>query len=121
MLRFFGYFKETVDESKIEFARIRKLRILYYLVDDSIEMIEDKEVNSWMPQWGFVRRAKIPKPDKQERFDPNNFFKFQNNKTEFYTVKDMIVWTNIDVYGKIITITSCDTYTREFYQGHWVT
>jgi EF-hand domain-containing protein 1 len=121
VLRFFGYFKETVDESKIEYARIRKLRIMYYLVDDTIEMIEDKEMNSGMPQGGFIKRAKIPKPEKEEKFDPNNFFKFQNNKTQFYTVRDLIVGTNLDIYGKIITITSCDTYTKEFYSGHGIT
>lgn len=117
VLRFFGYFKETVDESKIEYARIRKLKIFYYLTDDTLEIIEDKEMNSGMPQGGFLKRSKVPKPEITTSHDSNNFFKFQNKNTQFYSLQDLIVSTNLDIYGKIITLTSCDQYTKEFYQG----
>ena len=42
VLRFFGYFKESVVESRLENYRIRKLVIYYYLEDRSILITEPK-------------------------------------------------------------------------------
>lgn len=42
VLRFFGFFKESVVESNLESFRVRKLIIYYYLEDDSIELVEPK-------------------------------------------------------------------------------
>ena len=36
VLRFYGYFKESVVESRLENYRIRKLIVFYYLEDRSI-------------------------------------------------------------------------------------
>jgi hypothetical protein len=41
-LRFYGYFKESVVESRLENYRIRKLIIYYFLEDRSILMVEPK-------------------------------------------------------------------------------
>jgi hypothetical protein len=49
VLRFFGYFKESVVESRLENYKIRKLIIIYYLEDHSILINEPKEVNSGTP------------------------------------------------------------------------
>lgn len=49
MLRFYGYFKESVVESRLENYKIRKMIILYHLEDNSIMIIEPKEVNSGTP------------------------------------------------------------------------
>lgn len=56
MLRFYGYFKEAVEESRLENYRIKKIMIYYYLEDKSIMIIEPKQVNSGMPQGGFLKR-----------------------------------------------------------------
>ena len=50
MLRFFGYFKQTVYESPNEFFRVRPVTILYYLEDDSMQVFEDLVENSGIPQ-----------------------------------------------------------------------
>lgn len=50
MLRFFGYFKQTVYESPNEFYRVRPVTILYYLEDDSMQVFEDPVENSGIPQ-----------------------------------------------------------------------
>lgn len=42
VLRFFGYFKESVVESRLENYRIRKLTVYYYLEDHSIMLNEPK-------------------------------------------------------------------------------
>ena len=38
VLRFYGYFKESVVENELENVRIRLLVLCYYLVDDSISI-----------------------------------------------------------------------------------
>lgn len=59
MLRFYGYVKESVVEMAKESARVRMLRLCYYLVDDSIEVTEDKEMNSGILQGPFIKRRKV--------------------------------------------------------------
>lgn len=109
VLRFYGYFKESVDESRLENSRIRKLRIFYYLVDDTFEISEEKEVNSGLPQGSFLKRQKIPQKTE------GGLMNIQN--PTYYHFQDLIVGANIDIYGKIITIYDCDINTREFYKG----
>jgi transposase len=50
VLRFYGYFKETVPESRMENHRVRKIILYYYLEDDSMHMAEPKTDNSGIPQ-----------------------------------------------------------------------
>lgn len=49
MLRFYGYFKESVVESRLENYRIRKVTIFYFLEDRSIMITEPKQTNSGAP------------------------------------------------------------------------
>lgn len=49
VLRFNGYFKESVVESAIENYRVRKLIVFYYLEDNSISITEPKLENSGIP------------------------------------------------------------------------
>lgn len=56
VLRFFGYFKQTVYESPNEFYRVRPVTILYYLEDDSMQIYEDPVENSGIPQVKLFRK-----------------------------------------------------------------
>ena len=38
VLRFFGYFKEAVHESRMENYRVRKVTVLYYLEDNTLQV-----------------------------------------------------------------------------------
>ena len=49
VLRYFGYFKESVVESRLENYRIRKLVIYYYLEDHSVMINEPRDTNSGAP------------------------------------------------------------------------
>jgi len=42
-----------------ESARVRMLKLCYYLVDDSIDLIEEKEMNSGILQGPFIKRRKV--------------------------------------------------------------
>ena len=63
VLRFYGYFKEHVVESRLENHRIRKVTIFYFLEDKSVQITEPKQVNSGVPQGAFLKRQMILKQD----------------------------------------------------------
>ena len=58
VLRFNGFFKEPVVESNSEMSRNRKVKILFYLEDNSISINEEKKENSGIPQGIFLKREK---------------------------------------------------------------
>ena len=99
MLRFYGYFKEHVVESRLENYRIRKVTIFYYLEDKSIMITEPKMVNSGVPQGAFLKRHVVLKPDGTP-FVPDDFS----------------IGCDTGVYGRQIRIYDCDDYTRKFYE-----
>jgi hypothetical protein len=68
VLRFNCYFKEAVNESRLENFRIRNCVLYYYLEDDSMHVSEPKVENSGIPQGErkgtvFLKRHRVPKPD----------------------------------------------------------
>ena len=68
VLRYYLFFKESVNESRIENYRIRALTLFYYLEDDSMHISEPKVENSGMVQGErkgavFLKRHRAPKPE----------------------------------------------------------
>jgi len=100
VLRFYGYFKESIVESRKENSRLRKLTIYYYLTDDTISIFEERETNSGIIQGIFLKRLKVRKDE---------------NSNSHYLYTDLIVGNDIYVYGRYIRLFDCDDYTREFY------
>ena len=100
MLRFYGYFKESVVESRLENYRIRGLIIYYFLEDRSIMITEPKQVNSGTPQGAFLKRQMVIKQDgSQMPFEPTDFR----------------VGLDLGICGRSIRIHDCDQYTREYF------
>lgn len=60
VLRFYGYFQESVIENPTENYRIRKCTIYFYLSDDTIHVNEPRIENSGLPQGVFIKRQKVP-------------------------------------------------------------
>ena len=50
VLRWYGYFKEAVPESARETYRVRRVVLHYYLVDDTMDVEEPKQLNSGIDQ-----------------------------------------------------------------------
>lgn len=61
VLRFYGYFKESVVERNGENSRNRKVKLLFYLEDNSISINEEKFENSGIPQGKFLKKEKYVK------------------------------------------------------------
>ncbi|CAF1403233.1 unnamed protein product [Adineta steineri] len=101
VLRFFGYFKQTVPESPNEYYRVRPVKIFYYLEDDSLEIHEEVQENSGIPQGKLIRRHRFPK----------------NDQGETYNFRDLNLAQNLAIYGKVFRICDCDAFTREWLES----
>ena len=104
VLRYFGYFKESIVEKELESGRIRLLVIYYYLVDDTISIVDTRQENSGIPQGGFLIRGKIYKDD-------GSLLRFQ----------DIKVGGDIMIYSKVVRIYDADKFTRDFCAANGIT
>lgn len=96
MLRFYGYFQQTVQHSPDEEYRVRPVVFYYYLEDDSMCVIEPTVENSGIPQGKLIKRQRLPK----------------NDCGEHYHWKDLNVAMDLCVYGVTYRLTHCDSYTQ---------
>jgi hypothetical protein len=96
-LRFYGYFKEAVVESRLENFRIRKMTVMYYLEDHTVMIIEPRETNSGVPQGNFLKRRQLLRED---------------GSGLAILPFDFRIGQDVLVLGKQIRIYDCDEYTR---------
>ncbi|KAL8623691.1 hypothetical protein ACOMHN_004756 [Nucella lapillus] len=101
VLKYNGYYKQTVHESQNEFYRVRPVDIYYYLEDDSIAVIEPHVENSGMPQGKLIKRQRLPKNDRGDNWH----------------WKDLNNGMNVTFYGKVFRITNCDKFTCDFLES----
>jgi len=74
VLRFYGYFKESVTESVVENYRIRQVVVNYYLDDGTISITEPKQQNSGIPQGIFLKRQMVLRSDSSgTKIAPTDF------------------------------------------------
>jgi hypothetical protein len=102
---FSAYFIEPVVEDPNENFRTRRVKINYFLDDDTIYIFEDKIENSGIPQGVFLKRHKVPYPE---------------NQAKYYTWKDLNIGINFNVYHRVFRIVDCDDFTRRFYSNEGV-
>lgn len=72
-LRLEAYFKQGIFGSADESFRVRKVRLLYYLEDDTLAVFEPRLDNVGFNQGKLVRRSKVPKPD-----EPNCYYHWKD-------------------------------------------
>mmetsp|Transcript_42262 Transcript_42262/g.100348 ORF Transcript_42262/g.100348 Transcript_42262/m.100348 type:complete len:631 (+) Transcript_42262:160-2052(+) len=109
VLQFDAYIKENMPENPEDGFRVRRFSLSFFLVDDSLQITEHKQQNSGIVQGKFLRRHKVPKDGVSM---PGN--------SEFVTWQDMRVGAEFVVYGRPMILTSCDNFTRSFYQSKGV-
>lgn len=100
VLRFYGHYQESVEETNGENYRIRYCTILFYLEDDTFQVNEKVTDNSGLNQGTLIRRHRVPKPAP--------------NDDKFYTVEELNVGQEITLYGRTFLLTSCDDFTADF-------
>lgn len=84
VLCFLAYFQEAVHDSSVETKRIRKCEIYYYVLDDSIQIVEPKMENSGVPQGNFMKRHRVLKEMSED----------------YVTLYDFEVGSSITIYGR---------------------
>ncbi|ELU05830.1 hypothetical protein CAPTEDRAFT_167243 [Capitella teleta] len=104
VMKFFGYFKNTVHESPDEHFRVRPIELFYFLVDDSIAVVEPHVENSGLPQGKLIKRQRLPK----------------NDVGDHWHWKDLNVGMNVTFYGKVFHLHDCDKWTREFLESEGI-
>ncbi|KAI7846107.1 hypothetical protein COHA_000368 [Chlorella ohadii] len=96
VLRYHGWFKEPVPDSPLESWRVRKVQLLYYLEDGSMQVTEPAEPNSGLVQGTLVRRHKIPRQGGG-----------------VLGLGDLAVGAAVNIYGREVAIVDADAFTRE--------
>lgn len=98
VLRFFGYFKETLPEQRTPY-QVRHVKIVFYLEDGTIQVTEPN-TTSEVPQGCLVARQRIRKSAPYERED--------------VSLLDLNVAQCITLLDRVYYITDCDKFTRHF-------
>nr|XP_029712249.1 EF-hand domain-containing family member C2-like [Aedes albopictus] len=100
VLCFHGFFQETLTEVDRIPYQIRKVKILYYLEDDTMQVSEPRTMNSGIPQGCLVTRQRIPRPPPYDG--------------EFTSLLDLNINHTVQLFDRVYTITGCDEFTRKF-------
>lgn len=104
VLRFYAYFRENISESAEETYRVRYVKIMVYLEDDTV-MIEENHVrNSGIAQGVLLRRMPVLNPLYQDQ-------------GVTYTNLDFKVGINIEIFGIVYRIYACDQFTEQYLQS----
>ncbi|KAL0281144.1 UNVERIFIED_CONTAM: hypothetical protein PYX00_002220 [Menopon gallinae] len=100
ILTFEAYFQQAAWEIHNIPYQIRKVKILFFLEDGTVQVNEPRVDNSGMTQGTLIYRQRIrfPKP-----MDEN-----------FYEMIDFNIGKNVELYGKVFRIVNCDNFTRQF-------
>ncbi|ETN65018.1 EF-hand domain-containing family member C2 [Anopheles darlingi] len=100
VLCFYGYFQEALTEVDRLPYQVRKVRILYYLEDDTMQVSEPRTLNSGIPQGCLVTRQRIPRPPPYDG--------------AFTSLLDLNINHTVQLFDRVYTITGCDEFTRRF-------
>lgn len=99
VLCFYGYFKETLHEvAKIPY-QVRKVKILFYLEDGSMQVSEPRTLNSGIPQGCLVTRQRIPR---------------HKSRNDFVDILDIKVGETLILFDRMYFLTGCDKFTRYY-------
>ena len=99
VLRFWAYFTEKVFISQIEKEVQRRVRILFYLEDGTLQINEEKVKNSGIVQGDFLKRQKVPVNPQH----PDEFLQFT----------DFRVGQTVLIYQREFTVYDADQFTRD--------
>ena len=105
VLRFYGFTRESVQESNLEKERVRKITLCYFLEDGTISVSEPREDNSGFAFQGtLVKRHVIPDAEGRP-----------------ITFDALSVGQAISFYGRSYVLTDADRFTRDFFASIGVT
>jgi hypothetical protein len=134
VLRFYGYYKESVPESPLETFRVRKVVLCMYVVDETLEVSEPREDNSGLAQGLLLKRHRVPKSAAamalstlrgavaEEGKDGEGAAlggggagRLGGEEDGYFGWRDLCVGSDITLYGRRIRVVGADAFTRDWY------
>ena len=99
------------DDRDRLYGEIQYFRLLYYLADDTVEIVRDNAKNDGAKNDGpflkLLKRSKLPKDGKV-------------SDTDCYTWKDLAIGQTVNVLGRVMQVATCDAFTRQYYQSNGI-
>ena len=110
ILEFIGIWDDT---SSLQ-GEIRKLKIKYFLVDDTMEVSEMTGMNSGRDLTSRFRinRGKLAVPEAQVG---SGVASFTSAPSKFYKPQDLIVGSTVTLFGRVVSIVACNTFARTYF------
>jgi hypothetical protein len=103
--RFLAYFREKKldgEYDRPDTKRSRKVEVVFYVEDSSIEITEPKLNNCGLMQGRVLMRHQVAKPAGVAKGDPKII----------YTLNDFFAGAQLEMYNRIYYVVDCDNYTR---------
>ncbi|XP_028295522.1 EF-hand domain-containing protein 1 [Gouania willdenowi] len=112
VLRFFAQWDESCET--------RLVSILYYLIDDTVEIREAPKPNSGRdPVSVLLQKTRIPKKMKAETF-PSCVMEFSHEEVEeYFSPKDFSLGQSVSLLGHQFLLYDCDAFTKDYYQKNY--
>eukprot|EP01112_Ceratiomyxa_fruticulosa_P012055 TRINITY_DN331_c0_g1_i2.p1 TRINITY_DN331_c0_g1~~TRINITY_DN331_c0_g1_i2.p1 ORF type:complete len:632 (+),score=147.75 TRINITY_DN331_c0_g1_i2:262-2157(+) len=117
VLKFTCYFSEKVFDSNIERERIRRCDLCFFLDDDTIQIAEEKQINSGISQGVLLRRQKVPKTTTNLGTTAK-FVTATPNLDDHYVAKDLNIGEQLQAFGRAYNMIDCDHFTRRFLEEY---
>lgn len=112
---FQGYFDEYTPENLLETMRSRKVEIVYYEEDDSIEIVEPRVRNTGLSQGKMLKRHKVMKNARKTQLAPIS--EDVVPEIPYITLTDFYSGAEVVIYNRKYTIINCDNITREYFEN----
>ena len=108
VLRFVAECSDYIPENLHDPVRKREFTIQYFLVDDSIQIVEQKTTNSGYTQGVFMRRHRVPRNASVSSGDDNEFVSF----------RDFVDSNEVHIYGRTFHLVGCNRFTEKFFDAN---
>uniref|UniRef100_A0AC35UIM7 DM10 domain-containing protein n=1 Tax=Rhabditophanes sp. KR3021 TaxID=114890 RepID=A0AC35UIM7_9BILA len=103
----FTVYTNESDGPYQELLKIREMKLIYHLDDDSFSLFEKKTNNSGYIQGRLFRRQKVPKAIKRIGNDHLSW-------------RDLNIGEDLNIFGQTYHITSCDEFTKRFLRSNGI-
>jgi len=119
VLNFTAYFQEAVPDDPREKARVRHMRIQYFLEDDTAMVFESTTENAAMPQGTFLKRGRIPlgKPEVTllPQPAPRAGARASTTGQLYLHWSHLRVGTILEIAARKMRVSGCDAATRQWF------
>jgi len=109
-------FQVVWDDREKFFGDIQIFRLVYHLADDTTEVFCHHDKNNGKDRYSkLLKRCRLAKT-------------YENNESEddgsghcsYYHWTDLVIGETINIFGRTMLITKCDSFTRQHFENHGI-